>query len=144
MKLHRWAQLINMFVIVKNENSCSLSFSVICPWSTKSMADKVLLKNQKNKSFHILDYDTHFDKLSSPVQCAMSLSYLTGRVSATGSVSAWHASGSEFDPHVRHILSWRLGHENISTAILPLIQEEQLSVRCQTCEKLLPGRSMPK
>ena len=28
------------------------------------------------------------------------------------------------------ILSWRLGHENISTAILPLplIQEEQLSV----------------
>ena len=36
----------------------------------------------------------------------------------------------EFDPHVRHILSWRLGHENISTAILPLplIQEEQLSV----------------
>ena len=34
------------------------------------------------------------------------------------------------DPHVRHILSWRFGHENISTAILPLplIQEEQLSV----------------
>ena len=34
------------------------------------------------------------------------------------------------DSHVRHILSWRLGHENISTAILPLplIQEEQLSV----------------
>ena len=36
----------------------------------------------------------------------------------------------EFDPHVQHILSWRLGHENISTAILPLplIQEEQLLV----------------
>ena len=35
----------------------------------------------------------------------------------------------EFDPHVQHILSWRPGHENISTAILPLplIQEEQLS-----------------
>ena len=45
----------------------------------------------------------------------------TGRGSSIGSV---------FDPHVRHILSWRLGHENISTAILPLplIQEEQLSV----------------
>ena len=43
---------------------------------------------------------------------------------------AWHASGPEFDPHGRHILSWRLGQENISTAILPLplIQEEQLSV----------------
>ena len=36
----------------------------------------------------------------------------------------------EFGPHVRHILSWRLGHEKNSTAILPLllIQEEQLSV----------------
>ena len=43
---------------------------------------------------------------------------------------AWHASGPEFDPYVWHILSWRFGHENISTAILPLllIQEEQLSV----------------
>ena len=31
---------------------------------------------------------------------------------------------------LRHILSWRLGHDNVSTAILPLplIQEEQLSV----------------
>ena len=52
------------------------------------------------------------------------------RGSSIGSVFAWHASGPEFDPHVRHILSWKLGHENISTAILPLpqIQEEQLSV----------------
>ena len=33
----------------------------------------------------------------------------------------------EFDPHVRHILSWRLGHEKMSVAILPL-QEGQLSV----------------
>ena len=33
-------------------------------------------------------------------------------------------------PHVQHILSWRLGHEKISKAILPLllIKEEQLSV----------------
>ena len=54
----------------------------------------------------------------------------TGCGSSIGSEFAWHASGPEFDPHVRHILSWRLGHENISTAILPLslIQEEQLSV----------------
>ena len=54
----------------------------------------------------------------------------TGRGSSIGSEFAWHASGPEFDPHVRHILSWRLGHETISTAILPLplIQEEQLSV----------------
>ena len=53
-----------------------------------------------------------------------------GRGSSIGSEFAWHASGPEFDPHAQHILSWRLGHENISTAILPLplIQEEQLSV----------------
>ena len=53
------------------------------------------------------------------------LHVVAGRGSSIGSVSAWHASGSEFDP-----LSWRLGHETISTAILPLplIQEEQLSV----------------
>ena len=55
---------------------------------------------------------------------------LTGRGSSIGSMSTWHASGPEFESHVRRILSWRLGHENISTAIfpLPLIQEEQLSV----------------
>ena len=47
-----------------------------------------------------------------------------------GSMFAWHARGRELDPHIRHILSWRLVHENISTSILPLllIQEEQLSV----------------
>ena len=32
------------------------------------------------------------------------------------------------DSHVWHIFSRRFGHENISTAILPLNQEEQLSV----------------
>ena len=59
------------------------------------------------------------------------ISFLTaGRGSSIGSVSAWQASGLKFDPHVRHILSWKLGHEKISTAILhlPLIQEEQLSI----------------
>ena len=37
---------------------------------------------------------------------------------------------SEACPLGMHILSWRLGHKKISTAILPLllIQEEQLSV----------------
>ena len=53
-----------------------------------------------------------------------------GRGSLIGSVFAWHVNGPEFDHHIQYILSWRLGHENISTAILPLllIQEEQLSV----------------
>ena len=53
-----------------------------------------------------------------------------GRGSSIGSMFAWHAIGPVFDPHVRHMLSWRIGDENISTAILPLplIQEEQLSM----------------
>ena len=40
-------------------------------------------------------------------------SFLTGRGSSIGSVFAWHASCPGFDPHFRHILLWRLGHENI-------------------------------
>ena len=61
-----------------------------------------------------------------------------GRGSSIGSEFDWHASGPKFDPHIRHILLWRLGRENISTAILPLllIQEEQLSVTGeQICTK---------
>ena len=66
-----------------------------------------------------------------------------GHGSSIGSVFAWHASGPEFDPHIRHILSWRLGHENISTAILPLplIQEEQLLAKeCTLSTGKLPRR----
>ena len=62
--------------------------------------------------------------------CIRSSTVRAGRGSSIESMSAWHASSPEFDPHVRHIPTWRLGHENISMAILPfpLIQEEQLSV----------------
>ena len=75
-------------------------------------------------------------KRSTRIIFASPLQTITGRGSSIGSEFAWHAH--EFDPHVRHILSWRLGHENISTAILPLplIQEEQLSVTDErTCAK---------
>ena len=64
---------------------------------------------------------------------------VAGRDSSIGSVSAWHANNPKFSPHVRYILSWRLGYEKISMAFLPLplIQEEQLSVNgekmCTTC-----------
>ena len=44
----------------------------------------------------------------------------TGRGSSIGSVSAWHASGPEFDLHIRHIFSWKFSHEKNSTTILPL------------------------
>ena len=55
---------------------------------------------------------------------------MAGRDSSIGSVSAWYASDPKFYPHVRDILSGRLGHEKNSMAVLPLplIQEEQLSV----------------
>ena len=47
-----------------------------------------------------------------------------------GSDVAWESRGAAIDPRVRHMFSWKFGHENISTAILPLplIQEEHLSV----------------
>ena len=55
--------------------------------------------------------------------------YVAGAV-ARSEACPLGASGPEFDPHVWYILSWRLDHEKISTAILPLplIQEEQFSV----------------
>ena len=57
-----------------------------------------------------------------------------GRGSLMGSKAALDADGHEINPHVWHILSWRFGHEKISTAIfldLLLIQEEQLSVNAE-------------
>ena len=76
------------------------------------------------------DYLAELSPFSDLHVCIENLWNLTGHGSSIGSEFAWHASGPELDPHVRHILSWRLGHENISMAILPLplIQEEQLSV----------------
>ena len=61
----------------------------------------------------------------------VSLSHLAGRGRSVGCESSWHdAGGPGFHPHVRHILSWTFGHEEVSTDILslPLIQEGQLSV----------------
>ena len=58
------------------------------------------------------------------------LHFRPGAVVRSEASSLGMQAAPEFDPHVRHILLWRPGHENISTAILPLplIQEEQLSV----------------
>ena len=57
---------------------------------------------------------------------SVSLLDIARRGSSIGSMLAWHASGPDFNPHVRHIPSWKLGHANIYMAILPLplIQEE--------------------
>ena len=57
---------------------------------------------------------------------------LVGGSNLVGSDATWDARKTMFDPPVWHILSCRFGHENISTAIVPLllIEEEQLSVNC--------------
>ena len=47
----------------------------------------------------------------------LGLKFNAVRGSSIGSMFTWHASSPEFDPHVQHILSWRLGHENISKAL---------------------------
>ena len=56
--------------------------------------------------------------------------YIPGAVARSEACSFGMQVAPEFNSLVRHILSCRLGHENISTAILPLplTQEEQLSV----------------
>ena len=76
------------------------------------------------------------------IKISIDLPVVTVHGSSIGSVSAWHASGPEFDPHVRHILLWRFGNGKISMAILPLplIQEEQLSV---TGERMCTKYCMP-
>ena len=47
------------------------------------------------------------------------------RGSAVGFVSAWHADGREFDPHIWQYFFKETDHEIISTAIfsLPLLQD---------------------
>ena len=73
---------------------------------------------------------TSVSRYVSYCEASIAISIVSWGECIVAALFAWHASGPEFDPHIRHILSWRLDHENISTAILPLplIQEEQLSV----------------
>ena len=62
-----------------------------------------------------------------PWECQIQSSVLPGAVAwSVGRLFAITCCRSI--PRVRHILLGRFGHENISTAILPLIQEEQLSI----------------
>ena len=42
---------------------------------------------------------------TSYMQAVETIDCKIGRGSSIGSEFAWHASGPEFDPHVRHILS---------------------------------------
>ena len=58
-----------------------------------------------------------YEERTAPKVRIISISLSAGHGILIGSMSAWHASGPEFDPHIWHILSWRLGHEKISTAI---------------------------
>ena len=60
-------------------------------------------------------------KLTIAVESLNHLYYLSFSTSRTG---------PKLDTHILHILSWRLGREKTSKAVLPLplIQEEQLSV----------------
>ena len=97
-------------------------------WAQANQTCSAILQGTSaaNQRSHLLFIETA-DELVRILTCPYSFVF---RGSSIGGEFAWHASGPEFDLHVRHILSWRLGHENISTAILPLplIQEEQLSV----------------
>ena len=75
-----------------------------------------------------------------PEYVAIQHNILMGHGSSIRSMSAWHACGPEFDPHGRHILSRRLGHEKISTAILPLTLIQLLAKECALNIGKLPRR----
>ena len=97
-------------------------------FTIKSVRDvaSVIISHDQTQSNWICCFQTlHAVRISKG-----SLFRLARHGSSIGSVFACHASGPEFDPNAQHILSWRLGHENIPMAILPLplIQEKQLSV----------------
>ena len=63
-----------------------------------------------------------------------------GRGSSVGCASAWYADGCRFDPHVRQHSFMEISHEIISTAVLNLIQEGQLSVTGERmCTKFCLG-----
>ena len=117
---------------IKNERAnIEALFSIISLWD-------IFRRSRVANSVVSVSIWPKFELVRDFMHVLVTCKYKTGRGSSIGSEFVWHASGPEFDPHVRHILSWRLGHENISTAILPLplIQEEQLSVTGErTCTK---------
>ena len=55
---------------------------------------------------------------------------IAGRGRSVGFASAWYADRRGFGSHIRQYLFVEIGHEILSTAILPLppIQVEQLSI----------------
>ena len=71
---------------------------------TETVADQLFWKTHKiARHLLLLCYVTEYE--------TWVWNNLAGHGSSIGRVSAWHANGPEFDPHVRHILSWRRGHE---------------------------------
>ena len=65
---HRWAQLIKMCVVDKNENSCSFSFWVICLWSDPGQFVKLCGRDKsvcENRPL-LLNHEGYFDKILPP------------------------------------------------------------------------------
>ena len=128
-----WCNLLYFIQVhIRLKNGCVLLF-LLCTLYTMRTGSKSCVHMQYTFFPNPMVYLVHVwydNRYWSKILCNTIPTQLHDRGSSIGSVFTLHASGPEFDPHVRHILSWRLGHENISTAILPLmqIQEEQLSV----------------
>ena len=70
-----------------------------------------------------------------PFQTCFCHPQVSRRGSSVGSDAARDAKCTAIDPRIRHILSKRFGHENISSAILPLslVQEEQFQFMAKEC-----------
>ena len=118
----KFALLIVFFIYIRLQASPNFNAESFCVWWMGIILTVLCWRSLPKR--HQWKYQRHFESISgrrwinAMLNCYCNC-YLIGM-----------QAGPEFDPPVRHILSWRLGHENISTAILPLplIQEEQLSV----------------
>ena len=125
----------DIHVIPPSSSGSSLIWAVkLCPkYTSFTRKISIFLNCMKNFLIYTIYIFHNLPEMNGKSQSVTPRRFITcmaGHGSSIWSVSAWHASGPEFDLHVGHILSWRLGHEKLSTAILllPLIQEEQLSV----------------
>ena len=125
------AKLIHVYLKAISQNTIKAKISFACWWKCAII---YYPKHTKESMYRFFFESVYISQLMKSWYFSSSVYSFFKRACAAiqwGKMSDfWHASGPEFDPHVRHILSWRLGHVNISMAILPLplIQEEQFSV----------------
>ena len=101
-------------ILMSTETSCHFGSGDLKNTGFAYFSCTFHISNFKILSPSVLDHMQSIDRMQSITDTRASLS-------SVGFVSAWCADGCGFDPWVQlNILSWRFGHEILSTAILSL------------------------